>query len=162
PVHTFVSNGQYTVTLIASIGGCQTQHTMTFFQQPTTASFTLSADTVCRYGSVFFDNTSSPPPSIIFWDFGDPGSGNYNYAYADTVVHPNYIQIIAPTVAITDAPDSGCIGESFTFHASTSTVAGDSVDQYTWNFHDGTGLINGSAVQTHVFNTCGVYDVSLN
>jgi len=274
PSHTFANAGQYIVTLVANKNGCKDSTTMIFYQSVMTATYTMSTDTICRYDSVLFDNTSVPLATSWIWNFDDPNSGinnvafdvdslyhvfvdpgmhnvqlivsangcsdtitqpvyvfpppnvflfttddstycqppasidfngtstnnivswlwdfgvvgntdtsivqNPSYTYTsfgnytitligmdefgclDTFIHPFYIQIIAPVVTITDQPDSGCIGETFTFHTVTSTVAGDSVDQYTWNFGDGTGPIVGTATQSHTFNTCGIFDVQVD
>jgi gliding motility-associated-like protein len=273
PTHTFAGAGQYTVTLTADIGGCRDDFTAIYYQTVLTANFTVSDDTICRFDSALFNNTTTPtatlvtwnfddpasgaanfvvnnnnpyhtfvgpglhnvqmivfangcgdtltqqvfvpqppnvslsttddrtycqPPAVIdftgsstntivswFWDFGDIGSNdtaviqnptytynNYgtfsvmligvdNYGCRDTAVEFTYIQIIAPTVSITDLPDSGCVGETFTFHTVTTTVQGDSVDLYTWNFGDGTGPIIGTAIQSHTFTACGVYTISV-
>ncbi|MGB6037821.1 MAG: gliding motility-associated C-terminal domain-containing protein, partial [Cryomorphaceae bacterium] len=63
-----------------------------------------------------------------------------------------------------DTPDSitVCVGEPVTFDASASAAAnGFNIEEYSWNFVDGTIDNTTGAVITHSFDNVGYYDVQL-
>ena len=58
--------------------------------------------------------------------------------------------------------DSGCINSVFSFQAIVVSP-GDPVTLYTWNFGDGSPLVNTpTASEVHQFGTTGIFDVTLS
>ncbi len=85
--HTFNTQANYAVTLTATSGNCTTTSTQTFYWQNMNADFSVSTDTVCFYDAVQFHDLSSPPPSSLYWNFGDPGSS----LNSDFVANPMHV-----------------------------------------------------------------------
>ncbi|MCX6276026.1 MAG: PKD domain-containing protein [Bacteroidetes bacterium] len=189
PYHVYGSSGWFTVTMIADVGnGCTDSYTDSVYvrPQPVFSLFTTDDSTLCNVpATIHFQSTGDANINQWFWDFGDAGTAdtsvqhNPNYTYtafgnytvqliatnifgcSDTIIKPNYIQIQAPTVTITTAPDSGCANtDQFSFNAVSTNVSGDTTSVYSWNFGDGTTLNNGPNV-THTYTQCNDYNVSV-
>jgi PKD repeat protein len=97
PTHTYISTGNYTVSLIASsIYGCKdTAITILNSYPQAVANFSLPNDSICQNESVVFVSTSSFADSLQ-WNFGDGNllSGNsVTYAYSQSGVYP--VELIA-------------------------------------------------------------------
>ena len=184
--HTYVSTGNYNVTLIVeTTTGCQSL----LFTLPVTIHANPVADfslpVVCLpSGSAQFNNLSTisdgTQNSFTYsWNFGDGGNditknpvhnyiatGPYNVTLTvtsnngcidDSVKLLN--TIYAEPQAAFSAPAEVCIGTAINF-TDQSTAAGSSVAQWNWDFGDGTTSNLQSPVKN--YSTAGTYIVKLN
>ncbi|MCF8463750.1 MAG: PKD domain-containing protein [Flavobacteriales bacterium] len=182
PSHSYTVFGEFMVQLVAeSAIGCSDTLVQSVFVNPTPV-VTIDAADVCLGEQVNFINTTIPSNNTIVqwnWDFGDGQSGNAfepNYQYSD---FGNF------TAQLTAVSDSGCVGTSttdvevypFPIPAfSTSDIEGCApvsinfenqstidpnytIGSFEWNFGDGATSISSST--NHVYNTTGIYDISL-
>jgi len=146
-----------------------------------TANFTANPTSGCAPLLVSFDSNSSiGNPNTWLWDFGDGSStsnlqlpqhnysspGQYsvtltigNGTTTNTIVKSNYITVEANPIFDFSQSDSGCVGKTFNFLATTSTPF---IQYYVWNFGDGTGnLLTTGPTNSHQYNTLGVFTVTL-
>ncbi len=152
------------------------------------ANFSWSS-TLCPDQQVFFSDGSYPNGggNIISWswDFGDPGSGTNNLS---TLQNPSYIftnggktynvrliienfnncidtitkQVYLhpkPPVNFTFAP--ACLNQLVHFFADTIVTRMDSITFWSWNFGDGTPLVNDPVTTSHLYTAAGIYTVTL-
>jgi gliding motility-associated-like protein len=172
PVHTYSTYSAYSVKLTVTNGSCThsiTKPVNVFNDRP---DFTVSEDTICRPGTIFFTGLVSNPGNIVnyAWDFGDstpiwnsidvgsgpaayhyyPFSGKYTirmtitdiYGCSTTVSKPDYIVVNGPTASINSINSNGCIGLTTTFNDLSQSDGRNNIVSWTWNFGDGTTLTN--------------------
>ncbi|MEO8086327.1 MAG: PKD domain-containing protein [Bacteroidota bacterium] len=108
PSHLYTANGSYTITLTATTGNCVSTFTQTFIASPIAAGFTHFPDTICRYDTLFFTNTTVPTPGLISWTFGDPASLQNN---TSNLLDANHIYGSSGwfTVTMTADVGNGCM-----------------------------------------------------
>ena len=182
PLNQYNTYGTYNVTLtIVSDSGCidSVAKSATAHPKPL-ADFAFQDE--CVYDAAqFTDNSTVPlnPPNSIsewIWDFGDMN--------ASTEQHPLYLYSSPGTytVILISTTDSGCIDtassiieifpapiasfthndtclNNTTFFQNSSTVTGDVISGWTWDFDDMS-----SSSQTdpaHLYSAYGSYNVSL-
>lgn len=178
PNYLFTNSGNYIVSLtVQNSLGCQTnyQQTIEVFPKPI-SDFTYIFD--CNLGLVSFTDvsTSSGYP-ISFWDWSfDDGnsssienpvntfenSGNHTVtlisgssdACQDTIVQQVYLQSITADFNF----KSECLYDSLSFNNQSQT-SGDTINQYTWIFQDGTS--SSELNPNHLYGLSGTYDVIL-
>lgn len=175
PSHTYVMDGDYTVTLSA-FGTCDTisvSQTLTIFSQPS-AAFTANVTEGCTPLNVTFQNNSSANTTNFFWIFegANPGtsidqnpivtytiSGTYdvilvanNESGSDTLILENYI-------TVNPLPTAGFL---FTTNNLTSSFTNTSAnaDSYFWDFGDGN--TSTSLNPSHTYPEDGAYEVMLS
>ena len=183
PTITFTQAGEYTIRLTATNAhGSDTQEKVSFvkvFPVPQ-VSFTASPRTGCAPLSVSFsDNTVSASPIITRnWDFGDGNTSNVANPIHEFTSAQDYSVILTVTnehgcsqsaiqqdyVQVETQPEA-----NFTYNVSESCEAplevsflsssSGNIASYEWDFGDG----NTSTQQnpTHVYETEGVFSVSL-
>ena len=174
PVHTYLADGVYTVTLISSgVCGNDTSTAQVTIQTPPQAAYSYQVSGDCVPVSVVFTNQSSPNATSFEWSFpgGNPMNSNlanptvtYNSAGAydvtliahsaggsDTLSFASYINIGAP-------PDA-----AFLLSTSGTTVTLDNqsagAGSYLWMFGDGQTSNETSPV--HTYSDFGTYTISL-
>jgi PKD repeat protein len=185
PSHTYVSAGQYTVSLTV------TDSTGVTDQASTTATVTDVAATVNAGGPysgttgvavAFAGSATSPDPTDTLryvWHFGDGSTAfgrNVSHVYAtagnytvtltvsdqegarSSVTTTASIGSSTP-VANAGSAQSGPEGSSFAF-TGTGT-GGTGALSYSWNFGDGTAAVTGTLTPTHTYVTEGQYIVTL-
>lgn len=185
PAHLYSANGSYTITLTATTGNCTSVFTQTFVASPITASFTSLPDTICRFDTLFFNNTTVPPPSLAGWNFGDPASGAFNVSNS---INPYHVYGSSGWFHITMVADigNGCtdsdtdsvyvqpqpVFTAFTTNDSTlcnvpATIhfqsTGDAnINQWHWDFGDGIA-VDTSVLQNpnYTYNNFGSYTIQL-
>lgn len=181
PVHQYAAPGIYDVTLIVkNKGGCTdtSQTTITVNDIPE-ADFTFTS--ACPGIPLQFSDASSGNSSITgwIWDFGD-GSAN------DTDQDPGHIYSLPGTynvnliatdangcrdtvgipVSTSDAPAadfsyiSSCSTGEVIF-TDESTFTGALPNMWTWDFGDGSPLVNGIQSPVHIYSNAGSYNVTL-
>jgi PKD repeat protein len=175
PVHTYASDGTYTVTLTSTNPCGSTTATQTVvIVTPPTAGFTATPTSGCASLTVQFTNTSSPNATTWNWSFpgGTPSSstaqnpavvyntaGTYsvtliasNSAYSDTLTLTNYITVnTVPTAGFTSSVDS---------LTATFTNTSNNATSYLWNFGDGQTSTLTNPV--HTYSNDGTYTVTLS
>ncbi|MEM1320161.1 MAG: PKD domain-containing protein [Bacteroidota bacterium] len=174
PVVTYNTPGTYDVTLVASTGAGNSTFSQTAYinvEGAPTAGFSTSA-----VGStVNFTNTSTGANSYT-WDFGDgssstsvnpehtyPGDGSYTVVMTaindcGSTTSTQVVTIITPpTAGFSSDIQSGCAPMTVQFSDESS----DNVVDYSWTFTGGTPATSTDANPVVVYNTPGVYAVSL-
>jgi gliding motility-associated-like protein len=179
PVKSYLVAGTYTIKLVNFFGACSDSTTKSIVVKVSpTAAFSANQTTACMTPfTVNFSNLSTASTNWL-WDFGDGFTSNVqnpSHAYtslglysvtliafnangcSDTIVMPQYIQIVKPTITINGFPQTGCAPLMVSPTATVS--ANQPIASYLWNFGDGT---TSSAVNpTHVYAVAGTYTVSL-
>ena len=160
PVHQYGAAGTYPVELIVTTAsGCKdtANYNITMYPMPV-ASFSTADE--CVYDSVCFTNLSNVAnPSTIFshvWSLGqgplvttqDPchlysGPGTYNVQLITTSDHgcadDTTITItVHPKPTVDFSASTVCINEPPTVFTNGSAVTSGTIDQYNWNFDDGS------------------------
>ena len=178
PCFLYNNNGNYTITLIVTDAtGCTDTAEKNSYVNVTHPVANLIADTTnssCPPLTVHFLNlaTDIDANSTYYWKFGDgqvssaPNPSHiYNMAGTfdvtlivtnqngckDTIVFDDYINIGGPEGHISQLPTSGCVPHFTCFEAeSASTIS------FTWNFGDGTVIVNGDSI-CHTYVTTGTF-----
>jgi gliding motility-associated-like protein len=182
PEHTYTSAGAFSVRLIAqSAMGCRDTSIRTIYVNPTPLVAIASGD-VCLGDATSFTNSTVPNDNTIAswnWTFGDgqvanafePGHvystfGNFNVQLTATSdsgcvgVSSTSLDVYPyPSVAFGFSDVEGCAPMNIEFINQTSINSNYSIASYEWIFGDGTG-INLSNPE-HIYNSPGIYDVSL-
>ncbi|MEI9942759.1 MAG: PKD domain-containing protein [Chitinophagaceae bacterium] len=174
PLHTYLTNGTYTVTLVTrSSGGCQdtTRHPVSIGGFVT--SFTNPA-TICAEQPASFTNTSVPVPTSALWVFGDGNTStqiNPSYAYTTpgtyTIrlynTYTNCIDSTTGTITVHPLPAANFTAPVTArceppFTVNFQDISSGAVS-WQWNFGDG----NISTLQhpSHTYTNYGSYNVSL-
>ncbi len=180
PVHTYLSNGSYTVLLkIENAAGCIDILSIPNYvtASPISAGFTAAAQTVCMGNAVSFQDTSLGFPTGWAWDFGDGSTStlqNPSHVYGatglytvqlivtrapgcgDTITMPNVITVLpSPTAAFVTNNDTSCGAPLLVSFVQNSTGA----VSYLWDFGDGN--TSTLASPTHTYTAPGLYTVTL-
>ena len=177
PSATYTTNGNYTVTLIATFpGGCL--DTIVYPDMVITASphadFFSPSLAGCSPTQISFNNTTSDA-NIFNWDFGDGGisssvnpqhiyyiPGTYDvtlvainsFGCTDTLTRLNYISIPGTYTNFGISTLSGCRGQSVQFTDS-------SINAMTWSWDFGDGTISTNENPAHSYADTGSYTVTL-
>jgi len=177
PNHTYIANGLYPVTLIATSSlGCIDSVTIpiTISTGIVTSSF-VAPDSICVGSIVSFQNTSSPIPNSSSWNFGDGGSstqqnpthpyaaaGNYtislNNSFATCDDSTNkIIHVFNPPVAnfIAISSTTSCKAPLTVNFQDQSTGA----TKWLWTFGDGASATGPNPA--HTYNSLGTFTVKL-
>ncbi|HOY05706.1 MAG TPA: PKD domain-containing protein [Saprospiraceae bacterium] len=176
PVHTYATDGTYTVTLTATnaCGSSTTTHTVTVVSLPT-ANFSTNPALGCAPQTVQFTNQSSANATSYNWSFpgGVPATstvaspsvvystpGTYavtlivgNAAGLDTIVQQNAVFINSLPNAAFSANMNG---------ANVSLVNNTvNANTYLWNFGDGSAQVSGAS-PGHTYQADGTYTIVLS
>lgn len=182
PVYTYADTGTYNVTLVATTDSvCRDTLTQTVTVHPSPiAGFTN--DTVCAQLAMSFTDTSTViAGSIVSWNwtFGDGSTS--------TDQHPTHVYSLGGqyTVSLTVESDLGCIdtydktiivypkpyanftafaacqNEENTFTDMSLVATGSQVTNWNWDFGDPAAGTSTNQFPTYVYDTSGVYTVTL-
>lgn len=183
PSHTYITAGVYTVTLTTSKPGCNDTETkinyITINANPT-ATFTANHTDTCGFPfPVQFTSTTSAVTTYN-WTFGDGTSsnlpnplhiyntsGNFNVSLvvtnasgcSRTFNQPNLIHIVPPVANFNIDSAFGCNPKTVTITNLSTSPNG--INQWLWNFGDGSALQNGPNNPTHTYVDTGTYNISL-
>jgi PKD repeat protein len=175
PVHTYTTDGTYTVTLTASNGcGTMTSTQVVTIVTPPLANFTAVNRLGCTPLTVQFTNASSANATQFLWQFpgGVPATsteanptvvyntpGQYdvslqasNSAGSPTVTQTGYITVTTVPQSVFTATVQGTL--------ATMTNQSTGATAYTWNFGDGSPT-NNQVAPTHTYANDGTYTVTL-
>lgn len=174
PIHTYLADGVYTVTLIATgICGSDTNTTIVTIQTPPQAGFSFQQSGECVPVVVEFANQSSSNSTSFAWTFvgGTPSTSNqanpivtynnagtfnvkliaYSGGGSDTVTLNNFITIgTVPNAQFLLATDS------MTVTFDNQTTGGNS---YHWDFGDGQTSTEVDPI--HNYASFGIYTIAL-
>ena len=188
PTVTYAAPGVYDVTLVATNPYGSDNITKTNYitintcPLPPVANFSASPTTLCAGGTVSFTDLSTNNPSNWQWTFTGglpatsivqnptvtyPTSGIYpvtltvsNSAGNNTATFAGYITVnvcSAPVVDFVGWPTTVCTGSSVSF-ADQST---NSPASWSWTFTGGTPAASAVQNPVIVYNTAGIYNVTL-
>jgi PKD repeat protein len=166
PCHTFSSPGNYVIHLIVTNSdNCSDTSEVSIVINPApVASFV--ADTACAGSATQFNSSSSVSPGSIInswsWNFGDGGSstlpaplytflnyGTYNVTL--TIVNANgcshsvtnQVKVNPKPIPAFSFSQASCVGDTVIFTDHSFIPAGFSgfIQQWIWNFDDGTSQV---------------------
>ena len=181
PLHTFNDVGVIDVTLIASDNGCENKITKEKYVtvSPAVSKFDYQPDCNNRNEYTFTDKSIGAVTWL--WDFGGgktstqrnpgphvfPGPGTYRVSLTTTSGGNSCPYTLIREIVIRDQqPDlfayvqEGCKNFSQTYYATVPDAG--LVEQYIWNFGDGTVVNAGNATYAyHTYTKAGAYDITL-
>ena len=180
PIHSYVSPGEYPVTLTVTNGFGSDDVTETVSISVPSASFGATPTFGCGPLEVPFMDTSTSAASLASWswDFGDGTSSterNPVHVYDDpgiydvelTVTDANgcsdletrssFVQVIGPKPDFTANVVSGPVPLDVTFSDETAASA----PLISWSWDLGDGATSSLANPSHTYSTASVFDVSL-
>ena len=178
PQHVYLTQGTFTVTLVASNGGCAQTATDTInINHSVIASFTADPDIVCQQSPVNFTSTSTGVGLSYLWNFGNgvtANTANTSYTYNntgsydvtlvvtdfvpchDTVTQTVYVDTMSGiSLGLTDTVI--CQGTYITFTGLFSNIGNTGV---TWYFGNGDSIRNVDPV-SYVYPTPGIWTASV-
>ncbi|MBK8554891.1 MAG: PKD domain-containing protein [Lewinellaceae bacterium] len=174
PVVVYTTSGTYNATLTAYNGSGSNSFTLT--NAVTVSNIPSSTFTWTINGlTVTFNNTSTGATSYL-WDFGDGNTstatnpvhtyavgGTYDVTLTSTNICGNTVttKIIGltppPTAAFSASPTVGCAPLTVSYTNATTGNA----SSYQWQFPGGTPATSTDQNPSVVYNTAGVYNVTL-
>lgn len=178
PTKTYTVPGIYTVKLITYLGACadSTTRSITVFGKPTAGFSAINRSACMPPLTVNFVNSSIGGISYN-WDFGDGATstaatpthiytsyGSFGVQLVvtnlsgckDSLLIPDYVQILAPQASINNLPQSNCAPLTWTFSSTVNSP--DPVVSYFWDLGDGTTSTLPNP--TNTYNT-GTYNITL-
>jgi len=174
PIHTYLDDGFYQVTLTA-FNQCGQMEFTTQIEIATlpVADFDFSNPQGCAPHIVQFTNTSSSNSDSFFWEFpgGNPASSSATNPEVEYTVAGTYDVSLTVTneQGIESTTESGIIvisaspTASFTFTVDGPTVTFTNTsqggDSFVWNFGDGSSSMEESPI--HTYAAQGEYTVTL-
>ncbi len=183
PCHTYLSIGDYTVTLIGSdTAGCADTTIRNLYIHVTDPQANFIADSTyssCPPLPVNFTSTSTgvDANTTYEWFFGDGSNsivqnpfhiynipGYYDvtliihnqYGCDDTLTIDSMISITGPTATVSVTPTSGCSPLTVCFIANSNTTT-----SYTWDFGDGNVIPNSNDSICYTYTIPGTFFPSL-
>ncbi len=189
PTHTFVTPGDYNITLvIEEQNGCQStliKSIKIYDENDLTPDFSFPSLTCSNSDIAFTDQSTftEDTPAAWLWDFGDPASGSAN---SSTDQHPTHIfttsgdfditltvtgvsgcqkTVVNPggsPVTIIAGPQVDFVGEDQCLGNDvvfSNLTTGNNIDSYTWDFDD--GFTSNLENPTHTYLDAGTYQVTL-
>lgn len=188
PTHVFDGEGTFNVALIATNEFCaDTARNIVKLENPFVVDFDISDDSVCVNEPISLFNKSRVSdkngiPTKYHWSFGrnagdtSLGLRAANQTYLEAGYYPVTLTVtngipctdsMTKYVLVDPNPELKflrsdtiiCAGDDIIF---TSEVSNEGLTGYTWNFGDGSTLIENAPVVQRGFNTPGTYTVSLD
>lgn len=186
PVHVYAASGTYTASLTVTnfSTGCSYVSDQSIRVINEQINFTATDTTLCRNNQSTFTATGMHQPNIssFNWNFGDGGTGtgySVQHTYTasgvydvtlittdlngciDTLVKPHYIHVNGPTANFGVSASAVCILSAINFTDSSATDGTHPITQWIWNYGDGVTETLTVPPFQHLYNTPGVYSVTL-
>ena len=174
PSIIYTTAGTYTVKLIAVYNTLAVETSQTIVVNAgITVSLSANRNYICVPGSINFTASSTGNISTYEWDFGDgtpitnttTPTTSHNFSVIGSYTVKVKVTDVSgckatgtfdvvyknPPVATTVLPVEGCIPALVNFSATPDIPAGTTVTNYTWNFGDGSPVVN--TTSSNVSNT---------
>ncbi len=186
PVHTYADTGTYIVTLtvVNFSTGCDHIQLQTIKIISERANFFATDTVICKGSTIGFNSVSSIPANIAAydWSFGDGSTGTgpaagHTYTQAgtydvrliitdisgckDTLTKPLYIRVDGPTADFASAVPGSCLNSAVVFNDGSVTDGTHAIQQWIWNYGDGTSDTLTAPPFQHTYAGAGIYTVSL-
>ncbi|HLX94006.1 MAG TPA: PKD domain-containing protein [Puia sp.] len=173
---TYSSAGTFSAALtVSSSAGCTATDTQNIVITGGNEQSSFSAvDSACVGGTVTFQNTSNPPPSVATWDFGDGATATgqvVTHTYTSPAIYAvklvnifggcndsitNNLTVLSPPIAKFKADDTVTCSNSLTVNFTDQSTNATS---WSWNFGDGS--TSNAQSPSHTFSGYGSYPVTL-
>jgi gliding motility-associated-like protein len=183
PLVVYTSPGTYKVklTVLYSSGTVQVTNDV-IINAAVGAAFNADNQEICKPGNISFTATGAGPVQSYIWDYGD---GTLETTTSATVTHAytNYgtfavnltVQSLAgcsrsssqvvtvkkPEIDATISAVEGCIPAGINFLATVSTIPGDAVSAYLWDFGNGTTQSTASGFASQTYTSTGIFNPKL-
>ncbi|MEO9005476.1 MAG: PKD domain-containing protein [Ginsengibacter sp.] len=188
PVHEYIKSGIYKVKLTVTnqTTGCSKTKTSEMRVIREVADFVLSSPVTCRNSPVNFtaSNSTAANISLYTWKFGDGSSisnssksvsHQYSKASAfditliikdingcpDTIIKPLAVKVDGPTAVFNSSVPGICLNSIANFIDSSVSDGEHPIQQWQWNWGDGTSQIFTTPPYNHTYSSPGTYTVSL-
>jgi gliding motility-associated-like protein len=179
PNYTYITEESYSVSLsVTDINGCEnliTEIDLVEVNKVPIADFNSDITFSCNSSVLVSFSNNSIDASEFLWDFGDGTTSNLfspSHVFStgvfsvtlyakegscmDVIVMTDLIEVVASSSPnFTVNTNSGCEGLSVIFSDETT----NSPNTFLWDFVDGSTSILQNP--THIFDTAGVYDITL-
>ncbi len=176
---SYTAPGTYVVKLVNTYSNCKDSITKSIVVRPNPiVDFTAPVVIGCK--APFTVNFQDISPNAVGWqwNFGDGGTSslqNPSHQYnttgqftvtltitdskgcRNTISKPDFVRIIPPTVAISNAPAGGCV--PFTFNPLASITTIDGIASYFWDFGD--GFTSTAPSPNHTYASIGTFTIKL-
>ncbi|HSN62416.1 MAG TPA: PKD domain-containing protein [Ferruginibacter sp.] len=186
PLIVFSNAGTYSVKLIAVFDTSAIETIQTIIINPgINVTFTADRNYICTPGPINFTATSNGNIANYAWDFGDGSSivttgnatvshnfttmGSFNVSVKATDVsgcfgtNSDSVIVQNPPITGTVSPVSGCIPATVNFTATATLPTGGAVTNYSWNFGDGSPVINSSSNNiSHTYTVVDTFITAVN
>jgi len=137
---------------------------MQIFDGTSTAAPSLGTYTTDQLENVSISATSFNGTGCLTFLFYSNGEGTGAFSGSATCTQPCVPPIADGFILDGDTPDSirVCVGEEVSFDGSASTAAaGFNIEEYNWNFQDGTTDNTSGSTTSHSFSEPGLFQVAL-
>jgi gliding motility-associated-like protein len=188
PTHSYATPGTYTVSLTVTnqSTGCSETKTQVIKIIREKADFTSSDAEICRNSTVTFStsNINAANINLYTWKFGDGASVSdsvnsithkYTKASAynvtlfikdingciDSITKPLAVQVDGPTAVFRSSVPGICLNSSVNFIDSSYSDGTHPIQQWQWNWGDGSKDNLNSGPFNHTYSAPGNYAVSL-
>ena len=188
PTHDYVKAGSYEVSLTVTnqASGCSETKTQTVQIIREVADFSLSNSETCRNAPVTFDAINSIPGHINLytWKFGDgttisDSSSSISHQYKkaaaydvtlilkdvngclDSISRPLAVTVDGPTAVFHSTVAGTCLNSTVNFSDSSYSDGTHPIQQYSWNWGDGSTENLTSGPFSHLYTAPGNYTVTL-
>ncbi|MEO7312020.1 MAG: PKD domain-containing protein [Chitinophagaceae bacterium] len=184
--HTYASAGNFTVSLIAAESPCADTVRKTILTGTSTTAFKVNTVANCINAPFVFTAHYETPAYVTNyqWDFGDGTvvtspdslathsytlSGTFTirlvvstiFGCADTVSRQNLVVVSGPVAAFSVVNPGGCSQRTVTFTDLSTTDGTHNINNWKWDFGDGTVQSFTTPPFTHVYIGNGIYSVKL-
>jgi gliding motility-associated-like protein len=188
PAHTYAAPGSYMVTLrvVNNTFGCDYTTTRQVQIINSRAQFSTPDTTVCKGDNVIFTTgLNLADINSLNWNFGDGtpsinsdlGSTIRDHVFtrtgqftvrlylndkngcADTMIKTRYITVSGPTAKFAPANGGACLNATVIFNDSTTGT--HPIQQWNWQYGDGTSEVLTTPPFMHSYTTAGSYLVKL-
>ncbi len=172
--------GSYSITT-TNTRGCVAKDTIQLTIKGVAPTIDFVADTVCeRFSTSFTEQIVIQSPAVlssILWKFTTSDSStqsNPKFTFTTSGIHTVQLTVttnvgcnssIAKTVKVKTRPiasftlaSDACINNNYIFQSTSTTVSGDNIINYHWDFGDNNSATTSTA--GNVYNTPGTYNIT--